>query len=816
MVLPETPINHGDKDVPVSHDLAKVINNTLPSVHASIRANMSGPVRCRVTFEACPEHPQLGEVRSTGMGQRAVSPDGTRVCLTHFVTDPTTNTSHVQLDVWDVSKRTVLRTFCFADLAKYVIVTRRMKEERLVLQAVCFLGSEDHIVIGSETGFLRVLSIPDNRVCADVRVGGSIGDVACSSRHLAVSIFPGSNSAAHDAACGIKLYPLGPLVAKGEFVAEHHILPSTLKFLPYVLHFNRDGTELFCCGSTTTKGDLNNVIELNNLIVAYRIASGTVRSLLSEHHTHQTHGVSSPAADGRYLIVGKDTVGWYGRNHQLLWSCARPRAVGIVVHDCALSEDGRDGVIYGDRGVVVVTFGKRRSRSLHKLGRPLYVHCENSSQLLAFVDRGGVYAPSALSPTTVAMARPQPALKVELERMIPHGYDIARDGTLYVADQGGQLRSYSPDLRLVQYVPSGMGVLTEVVADRFADRIALVSASGAVLTVSSADHCPRVYVSRSGRCRVLSGKRKVIYPTHAPWELMFGQARGDMWVRVDDTRSAETSCADHHGIVRIKDYDWRKHASRTLHEITMPASVRAGTELKGWIVMILEDGSLVSMDPYGARVRAEHGGHSTFQEDSSGFVRIADGFEEPRGLLPTPDNGVVVRTVESLVFLQLARDWRVLRKRVCDGKGVMNIRFDRHSKRLVACYSHCLSFWSSTDLTEMYRLYLFDGSGRQVIHAPYPKHLSNKDANHPGYFSGDIDCLCSLFNVLDADGRHVKDERQRRSFLMSYLDESMVQQATTDYAAFCNRLAMAERDLGVHPRQRYLLPRLAAGEQGVE
>ncbi len=769
------------KTLLASHTQADIPDAPLDGAHYSIDTSFSDPVQCRIKDALSPKHPKLGDVCLTYAAQRAASSDGTRVCIAHIVSAPRTNSRHAHLDVYDTRLGSLVRTFRFADLAQRVEVLRRKNEHRENLQSLCFIGN-DLLVVGTETGRLRVLSIADGSVRADVRVGGSIATVACSSSHLAASIFPCGTSAAYERSCGIKVYPTEPIIARAELAATCHVLHSALSFLPNVIQFNSDGTELLCRGANTTEGDLNETIELNNLIVAYSIVTGAVQPILSELDTYQVHCVSNAAADGSYVVVGKESIYWHDRHHNEIWRCKRPRFSRGRAIDCHLCES-RNLLIYDDPYAATIEFGKPRARSLMRHGRILYIHEMGERGMLAFIDRGGRCVPTMLSHSGLDVLEPKPGQRAEIQRTIPNGIAVGRDGRLYLADSEGHVRVYSSNLQPLQRFPSGRGVITEIVADPFADRLAMLSASGAVLAMPSSARRPSVYVSNSSGRRVERGNRRIVYPTGEPGELMFGQSRAHEWVRITNTRSAETSVSTHHRTVEIEDYDWQRHAWTRLHEFTMPAAVCRGVELRGWVLLALEDGSLVALNPHGATVKGCQRGCTDFRE-SHDCIRVLDGLERPCDLYRVPDVGVVVRTAESLVYLQFAEDFRVVNQRACDGRGVKNVVFDRSANRFIVCYETRLSFLSK-ELDEMYRHYLV-GGGRQIVHVPFPPHLRRgADEAHPGYLAGDLDCLKGPLDVPDPNGNRVTREGLRRSFVRAHVNEPLVRQAVEDYTAFC-------------------------------
>ena len=630
------------------------------------------------------------------------------------------------------------------------------------------------------------------------KLGGSIGAVRTCSRTglLVTSVFPDNTRESHRS-CGISVFSIDDILNERRFNTKQFIDPSELECLPHTLRFGPNGRKLYCLGSTCeANGSCNE-------IYAYDLVNRSTSLLLREQDTRQSHCISNVTAEGHYAIFRKDELRVYDRSGHILWQQDRGRGIRRVHVEAHLGPDSETVYTLQDQRLFVFRRGTQAPEPLPHLGHVAYVHARSDREVVAFTAYGDAYRPVVLDVDDLRRPR-HVTFQSDIEPVNPDGFDVMSDGTLCVSDREGGVRLFSRDLSLKRRVPSPRGPVSQILADPHRPRVALLSASGAVMMYEPSLGDPEVYVGLSTKAPIERGRSLVVFPTHRPGHLMFNHSRDVVWVRIDDTRSIEASGDTFYGDIVVWGHDWETFDKTQLARLSVDSPVRDAVELKGWVVVVLEDGLLFAFDPHRLVTDMDCEEESTPDFDSPYCKRIAETIPSPQGLARVPGNRLAAWTSNSVALYEFDDSFQVIGKRELAVEGVRRIRYDTHKELLVLAYRDCLAFWS-LQLEEIARLYLLR-RGSSLVWVPYPETLqTGVNENHPGYFWSDAESHYDLFDVRDQDGEAVSKE-QKRTFLDAYRDETLVRRATTDWKAFRSSLADQNPALRDNRLRCHLLP----------
>lgn len=753
------------------------------------------PATYKLSCENLGEPKTALDTRLTPCEGTFLSPNQERALFTFTRWNRKTGREEIVIDIWNIPGLDLERRFIFQDLARSTKLNCHGDQEGYCFREGCFLDN-DHIVLCLSTGHVRVLSIPDGEVWPDKRLGGLVNNATCSEDHVIFTLFPGYERKYYEA-CGLKIYSIHTIIRQKTFTPIDFVNAESLSILPNKIQFKMDGTEILCRGARMEKKGYINTIEI------YELQSRKTRLLYRKQEADQTHEFSNFSDKGHNIITDKDELRLYNENHELIGTTSLPDDLKGGYVDSYISPRA-DIAFLLKRGDLF----RLDTRSMNFERLPGYsniytLHFLSNDRLLVQLDMGDIYdlAFFDTEPLNVVKHLENECI---IEPVISNGYDITLGGTLVVADREGYIRVFDSSLINTRRIESEHGILRKVLADPFEDRVALLSCTQAVMMYYPGQPRPELHVGMVSRKPIEHGSeyKNIIFSTLEKSHLFMLNPKAGFSLTLDFDGVRTVFANKGSGYVEICDYIRPEFKRVALLELKSP--VMDTTELMGLAFLLLENGDLITLDPFEPQsIRIRHDG-SILKKGDWHTTRVICRIRNPLGISRIPDNRLAVRTCDSVFLLELSEGLAVLSRKGKELKGIEKIQYDRTNDRFVAAFSHHLGFFT-TDFNEMFRLYILP-KGKHLIHVPYPDYLKtglNKD--HPGYFWSNMDCY-HLFEVLDTKGEVIQDENLKKVFLDNYFNEFMVREAGADYEQFCRNLTDSRPALEGSSHMVRLLP----------
>lgn len=707
-------------------------------------------------------------------GYANISPDGKRVLISCKCHNPTSGEWEIHIIVFRFhgalfEKETWFR---FNDLNVYL----KRKDGTTVynFRRVCFMGN-DHIAVAMANGFLRILSVKDNDIFLEKKIGGLIATLAVSDHFIAASLFPGI-SEAHKFACGVKIYSINTIVQEKRLESSVFIPGETFSILPHSMRFDHEGTRLLCKGSKIMNKGYVNYMEL------YDLNLEKLTNLCEETAADISHRISNFSDNHEYCRFSGEGLLVYDQYHRKIWEPEVPEDLAKQgIQNCKLSDDGsriiccRAGLLYHlqKKAPAVTCFAT--------IGCVGWAYFLSGSQIIAGTDGNYDYDIKLIDTKdfSVRSALNHPG---NIEWINRDGYDISKDGNLLIGDPAGSVRKLAGNLMDTSVTALDCGPLRQVLADPFKHEDALLSENGAIVMMDTE--------SGRTRLRISNQSQKPVKPGSGYQHIQFSQDTDDrkynLWMAPGKTNK---DLRFH--LTRIlnmekfsSDLGYSDHFTNPpmtrLHTVPLASSVCDSLQIAAYALILLQDGSIIRVDPFAVpdpQRNPEMGRATT----------VIENIPSPRGFARLSDNRIAVWTKDSLICYELSQNFEVIHAQTKPVSGILNVKWDDFNQRLVVAFSRYLGFWS-LDLDEMYRLY-FLSRGGHLIHVPVPEALRTPHHNHhPGYFWSS--CACTdLFEVRSRDRKTIIDRSMRESFISQYFNRFMVELAVECYDTFCRCMA---------------------------
>jgi len=754
---------------------------------------IKGPVSCELDKRYRQQMTPLGEQWGYG-----VSPDRKKSFFTRIMSYPRGGADKLIIDIWNIETLKIEQQFYSEDLAVYVSGSNSSDDgTALNYRHACFLDN-DHIVIATMTGHLRLLSVVTGEIIMEKKVGDLATTItSCLKKDIfAVSIFPRVGFEEYKAACGVKIFSISAFLQKQELklieFISYGLGEAPFSILPNNISFSRSGERLLFKGSAMRESGYTDYVEVsdttNNPAVTIHVRDNESRvvkaSISSNHHT---------------VVIDCDSVSFFDQNqneisHSLL---SEEFAGRNGCRNCFISDDGSQALAWLDGVVYLFAPGEEPRRCFAELGYILDVGWLGDDEIIVCVSYFDSYALCRIDLRSMNVTHNSIKSHEQIvEEIIPQAVAVSHDGHLFIGDRQANLRSYDRNLVLLQTVKMTSGPINQLVADRFQDRIAVLMTSQELQILSPEDGTLNTYYSISKKVPIVAGYgiKSTNYPLMETGELVFDVNKRNTDFQCDDVRSLYIKRGKKEILVR----DGHSNDTKAVGKFIFDSPVVTVADCYRHVIFALSDGSLMAFNPYHFELTELESDSEKrlIMPEGDHIITIVDGLDKPLGLAAAGPGRVVYWTENEVTLFTLADDFTISKKQTISQPGVKNVVYDAVGGRIILIMSHYLSFCSE-DLAEMYRLTILS-NGKSIIEVPYPEQLLNTFLiNHSGFFwSADkVAPDPALFVVLDSRGQVVEDVEKRRDFLeQQVFNEFMVREATSDYQGFLNSLAEIERN----------------------
>ncbi|MCK5096894.1 MAG: hypothetical protein KAR45_02265 [Desulfobacteraceae bacterium] len=713
------------------------------------------------------------EVVGVYYSQTDISPDKKRIFVSYDITDPETYELETHIDVFKINGVSLEKEaqFKFKDLS---IKMEDGSEPGDIsnYRDACFMGNH-HIAIALATGTLRILSIKNNRIFLEKKIGGRVIDLACSKSFIAASLFPGITEKLYHA-CGVKVYEIDQII-KEKRLDPCTIIPAhSFSILPHTIRFDRMGTTLLCKGSKIVKKGYVNYIE------TYNLNSKTLTTIVDEKDENKNHQISNFSEEKEYCRFSKQGFWVNNQFHEKIWQPKLPEALVEYTPECKLSTDGsqiiacRYGVLYH------VQKGKSKNTCISNLGYVAWAHFLSDSLIIVGTS-GSYHFDIKIIDTNDFNVQSSLSNSGKLEWVNRDGFDITGKGILLIADSNGIVRKLKNNLIDDSVIHHHYGPLRQVKADPFKYQDALLSESGAIIMVDTEKCTTKLRIGYITGKPVAPGsdKRSIDFS----WDI--DDKVQNLWM-AKNTRNKDIqfgvnrllSLTKYDLSLEFSDYIDKKIVNLYATQLGYP--VCDALRIKDQAFVLLQNGSIIKVDPF--YIHDAHGS----SKNKERFPAIIKTIDSPRGFTKISDNKIIVWTKNSLIYYELSDELKILQTKTKKISGIYDIKWDAFNNRMVIAFAKYLSFWS-LDLKEMYRLYLVSGKGH-LIHVPFPAHLKTSfNSGHPGYYWSNVNRF-DLFEVKTIDREIVTDQNMKEQFIGQYFNRFMVEMAVDNYDAYCTCL----------------------------
>ena len=749
-----------------------------------------GPVSCELDKRYSQQMTPLGEQWECG-----ISPDRKKAFFTQIMPCPRGGADKLIIDVWNLKTLKIEQQFFSEDLVTYVHGSNTSDDgTALNYRHACFLDN-DHIIICTMTGHLRILSVATGGIVLEKKVGDLVTTVtSCLEKDFfAVSIFPRVGFDEYRAARGVKVFSISALLQKQELELIEFISlgrgEAPFSILPNRMCFSRSGERLLFKGAAMRESGYTDYVEISD-------ATNNPAVTIHERDNEEQVVESSISANLHTVLIDCDSVSFFDQNHNEISRSPLPEgfAGGSGCRNCLISDDGSQALAWLKGVVYLFVPGEEPRRCFAELGYVLDICWLSDDEIIAFVYYSNSYALCQidLNSMTVTHNSIEPHKQI-VEEIMPRAVAVSHGGRLFIGDRQANLRLYDRSLGMQQSVKMSSGPINQLVADRFQNRIAILMTSQELKILSPEDCTLKTYLSRSKKIPILAGYggKSTNYPLMEAGELLFDFNKRNTDFQCDDVRSLYIKRGKKEILIR----DGHNDDTKTVGKFTFDFPVVAVADCHRHVIFTLADGSLIAFNPYYFELQSDDEEKLITPEGNHIFT-IAEGFDTPLGLAAAGPGRVVLWTEGEVILFTLADDFSIVEKLTTSQPGVKNVVYDPVGGRIILVMSHYLSFCSE-DLSEMYRLSILS-NGKSIIEVPYPEKLGNTvPQNHPGFFwSADVTPPDpSLFSVIDSNGQVIEDVEKRRDFLeQQVFNEFMVREATSDYQGFLETLEGMERD----------------------
>ena len=724
-----------------------------------------------------------------------ISPSGKRV-LVAATLGPTTK---VRLDVWDTERLVRVAHIGFDRLGQEIRDPLDGNSYRM-LKAACFLD-EDHMALGLASGRLRIVSLSQideksnsaNTDNWEARVGDCIVELARSSTQLAVSVFPARDGRAPDHnSVGVKLYSIEDLVERRCFEPTRVLGYEPFEGIPTTLVFTPDARLI-------AQGQFLKGRSYEIWVRVVDIEDSSSRSIYRRTSTETDSSVSNTDEAGRFIIADSDHWSLYDSELQLVRQAQAP---GIRPIEVSLTKTGRTAVARAFGAKVIrwdLTKDEEEPRVFLQNRSPLHnTWLESDSRLLSTLVFEDSYEliDISLEKGGAASTRRLSVTRSRIEPLRAQTYDIDIEGRLCVGDLDGRLRVFDSDLRQRNLLAVSSIPLRAVLSHPSRSRVAVMSYSGKVLWVDSTNGVLSPHYAPDGSVIDHGSGRQVLQFT-PEGEVYFGGwsqnryswlADGLLWVWHPDRIWAWRM---EQGPMRETGFQMAE-----VHNFSLPWRCLAATSLHDRPLCLSSDGRLISLDPERYELEAIHRPGEDVEQrlvlEGTPLLVLVEGIRSPGGFRRLDDDRLVLWTAKDVRILRLSPKLEVTEICRAAATGVLDVRHDPFSRRLVFCHGSHLSFWSER-LEERFRLYLL-ADGGALIHVPFPESCRGAGCEtHPGYFryeppdrsSSTVAALAAkLIEVLDQNGNPIDDDEACWRYLSSFFRDDLVSTAVVDYDGF--------------------------------
>ncbi len=656
------------------------------------------------------------------------------------------------------------------------------------IQDIDFIDDQ-FLALGSNMGDLIVINLKTEEIWQDC-IGDMVASLRCSSRYLAVSIFPARDGRiSNPNALGVTLYDIKSLKNK-------HFRP-TIRFgyipfsgIPNKLVFSKDQDSLFTVGHNYDRllGDYElklHQIDLKRKKVTFLHKIDHIGSTKSGvvHIEKQSLLLSTPKQNIEFDLSRKNII---------KSSLSDIESLCLDVSDSVCSKN-RDNFVYINNNWRIIKF------NLSTLEYKQIANYAPRTSRLCQVPNGGVICLQLMDDRYQLqhLTTSVPHFRVPILELFRGGYDIDSQGRLSLA-AANHIYRFNQGMKLQDSFESE-GPIHQILSQ--GERLAILSFSGQVSWYEQGNLKPHLNAA-GGPFNPGSGREIMLFTPQAQLYLGSSWNSNYSW----KLRGNPKHLCCWHGNSRLTEWCMDEGSEnldvgislKLLQSAKHPWKRVQLCELWTKTVLLTEDGRLLCFD-FGSLMTKEEEGELNILEQKENIRQLLSKIKEPRGLSPLMGGGLALWTDSELHLLYYSESWSLLSEQRLVVQDLINVKECPLTGRLFLCHRSHLSIWSPHLAQEILRIYTL--SGGVLLQAP----LSKKQ---PGYFwyqqlgaplsPREIpDKLLKIFKVLDQQGDEVLDLDYKRSFLARFFVPRYVQKAITDYDGFLRLVG----------RQQFSLPK---------
>ncbi len=639
------------------------------------------------------------------------------------------------------------------------------------LRQVQFMGN-NHIAMGLATGHIRILSIPDNEIYLEEKIGGLVSTLTCSNKYLAASLFPGIKEKFYFA-CGVKVYKIKDIIEHKRFDTCYVLPGEHFSILPHSLRIHPSNDRILCKGSKILSEGYINYIE------EYSLKTDKLTTVLEQEDKNINQRISNYSAAGEYCAVSKEKFVVNNTRHKKVWQPVLPEIlIKEKIKNCKLSEDGSRIIIFKKGVLYLLQKGKPEAKVMNNLGYVNWAHFISPSQIIVSLSKF-YYIDMIILNTEDLTVHSRLNVNGFLETINPDGYTFSGKGDLLIADSKGIIRKFNSDMISQSDIHHPYGPVRQLKYDPIPNKNVILSESGAVIIYDSDTDSMHLKIGKNCGTEIVPGSG---YRCIHMSETVQNKADG-VWM----CENIYTKCLEfsNNRYLEIKlgnrktdFFDSIDGSFVNIAKMKHPVKVIDTCNFNDKLLILLENGKIIKINP-----------HDTQNLVKKTFPIIVDSIESPRGVSKIGNNHIVIWTKAAMHWVEVINN----KGRIQVSKnvaGVKQIKWDKVKQRLAVAFDTHIAFYTQ-NLIEMYRLYILRDND-YLIHVLFPEELDSDDTrNHPGYFWSQRGCL-HLFDVIDHGDKPITHDQKRNNFLSQYINRTLVETAVKDYENF-NRIVAGSK-----------------------